>query len=162
MDGKTKAAADLACSLIRRVNERHDMDALKILIVVLSDMRVSIPMTVSMEATDMEKFLHAKVGDTVTTGGPILMKPDMLKNSAGELFFPVFTLKEEAPEDYRSAFSWITMDFMNCVHNAYGNENCDGVVINGFSESFVVNRPLLQLMIEFEETKRKKKIDSGD
>ncbi len=154
MDEKAEAAA-LVCRLIKEFNSKRDMDTLQVLIVVLMREQVSVPMTVSMEDTDVEKFLHAKAGDTVTTGGAIRMKPDMLKNGAGELFFPAFTLKEETPEGYRNSFSWITMDFMNCVHSAYRSENCAGVVINGFSESFVVNRPLMKLMLEFEETKKK-------
>lgn len=155
MDEKAKAAADLVCRLIKEFNTNRDESLLRMLIALLMSVQVSVPMTVSMEDTDVEKFLHAKAGDTVTTGGAIRMKPDMLKNSAGELFFPAFTLKEETPEDYRNSFSWITMDFMNCVHSAYNNENCAGVVINGFSEPFVVNRPLMKLMLELEESKNK-------
>ena len=155
MDEKAKAAADLVCKLIHDFNSKRDTDTLRLLLAVLMSVQVSIPMTVSMGNADVEKFLQAKAGDTVTTGSAIRMKPDMLKNSAGELFFPAFTSKEETPEDYRGAFSWITMDFMNCVHNAYRNENCAGVVINGFSESFVVNRPLMKLILELEEQKNK-------
>ena len=157
MDEKAKSAAALICRLIREFNTKRDESTLKLLIAVLFNTQVSVPMTVSMEDADVEKFLHAKVGDTVTTGGAIRMKPDMLKNGAGELFFPAFTLREETPEGYRNSFSWITMDFMNCVHNAYHNENCAGVVINGFSEPFVVNRPLMKLMLELEASKNKKK-----
>ena len=155
MDEKAKSAANLVCKLIHDFNYKRDTETLRLLLAILMSVQVSVPMTVSMENADVEKFLHAKAGDTVTTGGAIRMKPDMLKNGAGELFFPAFTLKEETPEGYRSSFSWITMDFMNCVNNAYHNENCAGVVINGFSESFVVNRPLMKLMLELEEQKKK-------
>lgn len=155
MKEKAKAAADLVCKLIRDFNSKQDTDTLRLLLAVLMSVQVSVPMTVSMETADVEQFLQAKVGDTVTTGSAIRMKPDMLKNGAGELFFPAFTLKEETPENYRGSFSWITMDFMNCVHNAHHNETCSGVVINGFSESFVVNRPLMKLMLGLEEQKNK-------
>ena len=156
MEEKAKSATALVCRLIKDFNSKRDTDTLRLLTAVLMSVQVSVPMTVSMENADVEKFLHAKAGDTVTTGGAIRMKPDMLKNGAGEQFFPAFTLKEETPEGYRNSFSWITMDFMNCVHNAYRNGNCAGVVINGFTESFVVNRPLMKLMLEIEETKNKK------
>ncbi len=155
MEEQARSAADLVCKLIHDFNAKRDTDTLRLLLAVLMSVQVSVPMTVSMENADVEKFLHAKAGDTVTTDGAIRIKPDMLKNGAGELFFPAFTLAEETPEDYRNAFSWITMDFMNCVHNAYRNENCAGVVINGFTESFVVNRPLMKLMLELEEQKSK-------
>lgn len=153
MDEKAKAAAELVCKLIHDFNSKRDADTLRLLLAVLMSAQVSVPMTVSMENADVEKFLQAKAGDIVTTGGAIRMKPDMLKNSTGELFFPAFTLKEETPDNYRGAFSWITMDFMNCVHNANHYENCSGVVVNGFSESFVVNRQMMKLMLELEEQK---------
>lgn len=155
MDEKAKLKAEMACSLIHNFNASRNTDTLRGLIAVLMNVQVSVPMTVTMEDTDVEKFLHAKACDTVTTDGAIRMKPDMLKNDDGELFFSAFTRIEEAPENYRNAFSWITMDFMNCVHNAYHKENCSGVVINGFSEPFVVTRPLVKLMLELESGKKK-------
>ena len=99
MDEKAKSAADLVCGLIREFNAKRDENTLRLLIAVLMNVQVSVPMTVSMEDADVEKFLHAKAGDTVTTGGAIRMKPDMLKNGAGELFFPAFTMQEETPEN---------------------------------------------------------------
>lgn len=155
MEEKAKAAAELICKLIHDFNTKRDTEILRLLLAVLMGVQVSVPMTVSMENADVEKFLHAKAGDTVTTGGAIRMKPDMLKSGTGELFFPAFTTKEETPDNYRNSFSWITMDFMNCVHSAHSNENCAGVVINGFTESFAVNRTLMKLMLDAEASKNK-------
>ena len=157
MEEKTKAAAELICKLICDFNAKRDAEILRLLLAVLMSVQVSVPMTVSMENADVEKFLHAKAGDTVTTGGAIRMKPDMLQNSEGELFFPAFTTKEETPENYRNSFSWITMDFMNCVHSAHSNENCAGVAINGFTESFVVNRTLMKIMLDAETSNHENK-----
>lgn len=156
MEEKAKKDASMICQLIEIFNAEKSKSALSFLITVLMQAQVSVPMTVSMEDMDVQKFLHAKAGDTVTTSGAIRMKPDMLKNSAGELFFPAFTLKEETPEDYRKSFSWITMDFMNCVRSSYHNETCAGIVINGFSDPFVVDRQLLKFMIDMEASRDKK------
>lgn len=154
MEERAKAAASWVCSLIQEFHTRKDEGTLRLLIATLLSVQVSVPMRVSMEDADVEQFLRAKEGDSITTGGQIRMKPDMLKNDGGELFFPAFTQKEETPEGYRNSFSWITMDFMNCVHSAYANESCAGVVINGFSDPFVVNRPLLKLMLDLEASKK--------
>ena len=153
MDEKEKVYASLVCTCIKDFNEHRNEKALIMLLSVLHAAQVSVPMTVTMDKADEEQFLQAKVGDTVTTGGAIRMKPDMLTNNDGELFFPAFTLQEEAPEDYRSVFSWITMDFMNCVCSAYGNEKCAGVVVNAFSEPFTLTRPLMKFMIDREKAK---------
>ena len=152
MDEKEKAQAEMMCDLIRRFNTHRDTPSLTLLVAFLLNARVCVPMTVSMEEEDLEKILASKAGDTVTTGGAIRMKPDMLKNDTGELFFPAFTTKEETPESYRKNFSWITMDFMDCVRKASGMPICDGLVLNGFSEPFVLSRALMQLMMDYEKT----------
>ena len=97
MDEKAKSAVDLVCRLIKDFNTERDTDTLRLLIAVLMSVQVSVPMTVSMENADVEKFFHAKAGDTVTTGGAIRMKPDMLKNGAGELFFSCFHTSKGNP-----------------------------------------------------------------
>ena len=161
MDETAKNTAALICKLIDEYDSGGNPAVLKILLAVFMHAQVSVPMQISMEDADVEKFLHAQKGDTITTDGMIRMKPDMLRNSGGELFFPAFTQIEEAEEGYRNSFSWITMDFMNCAHSAYHNENCAGVVINGFSKPFVVSRPLLKLMIDAETSERKKENTNG-
>lgn len=156
MDEKAKTTAVLICKLIEDYHSERKPAVVQFLLAVLMSAQVSVPMNVSMEDADVEKFLHAQKGDTTTTDGVIRRKPDMLKNSRGELFYPAFTQIEETEEGYRNSFSWITMDFMNCAHSAYKNENCAGVVINGFSNPFVVSRPLLKCMIDAEASKREK------
>ena len=139
--------AETIRNLIDQFYARQDGAVLRELLTVLLNATVSVPMNVIMEKEDEEQFLGAKPGDTVTTRQAIRMKPDMLKNGAGELLFPVFTQPEDAPEDYRKYFSWVTMDFMRCVRSAFHNEECSGVVINAFSTAFPLNKLILQLLI---------------
>jgi len=155
MDAQAKSAA-LIRSLIEEFYAKQDGAVLRQLLMVLMDAQVSVPMNVFMEEADEEQFRNAKPGETVTTQGQIRMKPDMLKNSAGELLFPVFTDPEDAPEDYRKYFSWITMDFMRCVRSAFHNEECSGVVVNAFSRAFPINKLVLQLLINQEDANRNK------
>ncbi len=138
---------DLICSLIDEFYARQDGTVLRRILMTLMDAQVSVPMNVFMEKADEEQFLTTKPGETITTKGQIRMKPDMLKNSQGELMFPVFTQPEEAPEDYRKYFSWITMDFMRCARSAFHNEECAGIVVNAFSTPFPINKLILQLLI---------------
>lgn len=144
------------CALIDRFYAKRDGAILREILMLLLDATVFVPMNVTVEKEDEEQFLSAKPGETITTKREIRMKPDMLQNSAGELMFPVFTRKEEAPENYREFFSWVTMDFMRCARSAFHNEQCSGVVINGFSTAFPLNKLILQLLINQEEAIKNK------
>lgn len=155
MDAQAKSAA-LIRSLIEEFYAKQDGAVLRQLLMALMDAQVRVPMNVFMEEADEAQFLSARPGETVTTKGQIRMKPDMLKNSAGELMFPVFTDSEEAPEEYRKCFSWITMDFMRCARSAFHNEDCSGVVVNAFSRAFPINKLILQLLINQEDANRNK------
>lgn len=147
MSEHTSPMAAKICALIDIFYEKKDGAVLRELLMTLMDASIVVPMNVFMEEADEQQFLNASPGDTVTTKGQIRMKPDMLKNSQGELLFPVFTGQEEAPEDYRKFFSWVTMDFMRCARSAFHKEDCSGIVVNAFSRPFPINKLLLQVMI---------------
>ena len=149
MDEQAKSAA-LIRSLIEEFYAKQDGAVLRRLLMTLMNTQVRVPMNVSMGKADEAQFRSAKPGETITTKEQIRMKPDMLKNSTGELFFPVFTDSEEAPENYRQYFTWVTMDFMHCVRSAFHNEECTGVVVNAFSTAFPINKLILQLLINQE------------
>lgn len=151
MEEKAKNTAEVICRLIEDAKSQRECGSLQFLLAVLMDAQVSVPMTVTMDEADTEKFLHANVGDTISTSNTIRMKPDFLKDGAGNLYLGVFTTIEESGKDYSRSFSWVTMDFMNCVHSAYHNDTCSGIVINAFSNPFVLEKPLLNMMLKAEK-----------
>lgn len=132
------------------INEHNAIRSEKSFTVLLScladDPPVWVPMTVTASDEDIENILKSGVGSVVKTKNEIRMKPDILKNGEGELFFPGFSMQEEAPETYRNHFSWVKMPMSNCVNVALQMKNLKGMVLNGFSSSFVLPNSLLQLL----------------
>lgn len=120
---------------------------LPILEYLRSDPKLFVPMTAQISAADQAQFLNAKPGDQISTKGQIRMKPDYLTKD-GKLFFPVFTSKEETPEQYRNNFSWMQLPFLQCAKMTLANADLSAVVINAFTKNLVLNREALQLLLE--------------
>lgn len=90
---------------------------------------------------DIEKL----VGRTFSNQEAVRMIPDILQ-SGEDFFFPVFSNIEEMGE-YGDGFSKVQKHFLEAIPMAEANENnVKGIVINAFSESFVLTRDLFDLV----------------
>jgi hypothetical protein len=107
---------------------------------------VWVPMTATVSDEDLENILRTGVGGTVTTKHQIRMKPDILMTGDGKKFFPAFSRKEEAPEDYRGHFSWVSLPFENVAAMVMQREELAGLVLNAFSESVVLVREIVAIV----------------
>lgn len=101
--------------------------------------------------------LESLVGKTIVHHDVTRMIPDILQ-SGEDLYFPAFTSEDEMGE-YGEHFSKVQRPFLEAIHLARNNEkNVRGIVINAFTEPFVVPRNLFDLIllmpsgIEKEET----------
>lgn len=102
----------------------------------LRDSFVWIPGTVIMSQEDEEKFKNAQKGDTVTNDFDMKFEPDILQNG-DEKFYPVFS-SVEAMGEYGNRFSKIQKHFFEAMSYANGKEETVGIVVNAFSNPFVV------------------------
>ena len=125
---------------------RDEKSFVAVLSCLSDDPPVWVPMTVTVSDEDVENILQTGVGGVVTTKNEIRMKPDVLKNGDGKLFFPGFSVQEEAPEAYRSHFSWVKMPVSSCVRITLESKNLEGLVFNAFSHSVVLPKPLLEIL----------------
>ena len=91
--------------------------------------------------------LDSLVGKTLSNQDNIRMIPDILQNGE-DFFFPVFTTAEEMG-DYGQSFSKIEKHFLEAANLALNNEKkVKGIVINAFSEPFVVPVDLFDMIAE--------------
>ena len=87
--------------------------------------------------------LDSLIGQEIVNHDSIRMVPDILQNG-DDFYFPVFTSEEEMGE-YGNAFSKIQSHFLRAVQLAENNEkDICGIVINAFTEPFVVPREVFQ------------------
>lgn len=146
-----KARNDITALLICGYSLETDGERrLKRLIDVMAHLQncsVWVPFNMNCSERDMEKFLNAKAGDTIRMEDNIRMQPDLLKNNSGKLFFPAFSAKEEAPEDYAVNFSWINMPFTQCCKIAKNHSQCEDIIINAFSVSMQITEELINIIL---------------
>lgn len=129
------------------------------LIKILRDSWVWIPCKVIMSDADDEAFkkllteaeqgdgLESIVGKEFTCHDGVRMVPDILQNG-DQFFFPVFTSAEEMGE-YGKQFSQIEKHFLEAINMARNNEkDVAGIVINAFSEPFIVPRELFEIIMD--------------
>lgn len=149
---------------------RTQLNMIKLL-KILRDSYVWIPCNVILSETDKNAFdkvvkdaidnndLDSIVGTTMISHDEIRMVPDILQNG-DQFFFPVFTSAEEMGE-YGNGFSKIESHFLHATNLARNNEkNVFGIVINAFSEPFVISKDLFDLVARmpsaFEESEKTK------
>ncbi len=132
-------------------NERNFIDVL----VILRDSWVWVPCTAVLSDEDnkaVEDMLeNAKedptqlVGMTLTTKDQVRLVPDILEND-GDLYFPIFSTEEEMGE-YGNNFSKVAQRLVDVIPLARNNEKeLKGIVLNAFSEPFVLEAVLFDLV----------------
>ena len=139
---------------------RTQMNLIK-LMKILRDSWVWIPCTAIMSAADTEAVaktikeavekgsLDVLVGSTITNQDEVHMVPDILQNG-DDFFFPVFTTAGEMGE-YGKDFSKIQEHFLTAVTLARNNKKkVTGIVINAFTEPFVIPEELFDIIAEMD------------
>ena len=150
-------------SFLKRATEicnrnRTQLNMIK-LMKILRDSLVWIPCNAILGDGDMDAIMKlikeaaetdgpdSLIGKTLSNQETIRMVPDILQNGEG-YFFPVFTTAEEMGE-YGNGFSKIQKHFLEAANLARNNEkNVSGIVINAFSEPFIIPRDLFDMIAE--------------
>ena len=139
---------------------RTQMNMLK-LMKILRDSWVWVPCNAVMSETDNDAVLKMiqeaeenggldkLVGKTITNQDQIRMVPDILQNG-DEFFFPVFSTAEDMGK-YGESFSKVQRHFLEAVNLAQNNKKkVTGIVINAFTEPFVMPMELLDIIAEMD------------
>ena len=134
--------------------ERNEPNFIEIL-EILRDSYVWVPCSAVFSKEDAAKFealvknnadnLNSLIGQSITNSDEVRLVPDILQNG-DKFFFPVFSSAEEMGE-YGKNFSKIQKHILEVFPIARNNErNVDGIVLNAFSEPFVLNAELFDLV----------------
>ena len=143
------------------------------LLTILRDSWIWIPCNAVMSDADYASFtetvknaqesgdLDLLVGKTLTSQDPIRMVPDILQNGE-DFFFPVFTTEEEMGE-YGERFSKMEKHFLEAANVARNNEKkVKGIVINPFTEPFIVPCELFDVIARMPSIFEGKKEETGN
>ena len=149
-DGKMLEAA------IHNFNEDSTEENLLVIMAILRDSYVWIPCNTVMSEADQSRLLSMLedkadgiVGEKFVAHDETRLIPDILQNG-DEFFFPVFSNEEDMGE-YGDGFSKVQEHFLKAIVFAKNNKrDLAGIVINAFSEPFVLNKELWDFVEKME------------
>lgn len=118
----------------------------------LTDSDLWVPFNAQLSEADMAQLRNAKKGDQITTKDEVHMKPDILQ-SGEELFFPIFSQKEQAPEEYQSRFSWMKLPLRKCISMMRATAGVDKMVLDAFSFKIVIVEETVDIVDKVAEEK---------
>ena len=152
IDPKVLEDGSVLRNLISIFMENRCEETLVPVLACLRDSIVWIPCTAILSDKDQEELLkNLEIGSDFQNKDPIRFVPDILMDSAGTRWFPIFTNPDEASEEYKAGFSFIPVDSLAALDMAKSHDTV-GIVIDAQT---------LGLEIPFEVSKIIEKIKSG-
>lgn len=121
----------------------------------LLDSTLYVPMYMVNNPISEDKLKDLKVGDTFTLEEGLRLRADYLSGESGQIYFPMFSSENEAPEDYRNRFSVMPMTIEQCLEFAQGKDDCVGMVLDAFTSNLVIKDELSKILKEFIESVKK-------
>ncbi len=116
------------------------------LLMCLRDSVVKVPFIAEMSEADKKRVMECRKGDTFCNKDEVKLTADILQAKDGKRYFPIFSQKEQMPEDYRNKFTVIPVTALDALKMAHGDKTVSGLVLDGFSFPFVVPFELADYM----------------
>ena len=138
----------LCCLKLRFLEDIGNREAMMAILSCLRDSSVWVPCQVQMAEEDLARFQTAKVGEIVTTQNETRLAPDTLRDKGGNLYFPIFSQKEQIPEAYGAHFSLISLPALRCLSMAHGMEGVIGLVLDAFTQPLMLPFQVVDLLPE--------------
>lgn len=153
--GNNDILGALVCQYNMASHQFNKMQLISAILEYMSENVAWVPCNANYSEEDYEKIKNLKKGDVFSFENTRL-KPDILKHASGQMFFPIFSQKEEAPEDYAKNFSWINMPIVQCCMLAKNSSNCSGIIVNAFTNSLPITNELVEIVLNRYYSKSKR------
>lgn len=114
----------------------------------LREAEVCVPMSMALSKEEAEKLKAAGGSIKDAKIEKLRMSPNLLESGDGELFFPVFSSKNQASDDYAKKFAWAKMPFIECCSFVTRHSKCKKIVINPFTKNLVVSEPVVETLLK--------------
>ena len=132
--------------LIDRFITSKNINDLEALFLCLIDSNISVPIDPNMRKKDIEILNKLKEDDYVNQKA-IEIRPDWLKGEGDtKVLLPIFSTEEEAPKEYKESFLWIPLTLDDCINMVDANNNCNGLVLNAFTNPIEIKNEYLNAL----------------
>ena len=119
-------------SLLGDIQDNIEETQLIELMDLLLDVKVSFPLIKDLSSGELENVV--------------------IEAQGGELFIPLFTNKEEAKEQYDDSYLIVEDRFRRIIDQEH--DEIEGFLINPYSDYFVADHNFLELLVQYEQSKR--------
>lgn len=117
-------------SMKQRFLTEQTQENIMALLLCLRDSTVYVPLIMKMSSRDEEKFKSGKEGDSVEFQDDVHLSPDIFMAEGREMFFPVFSQREQIDKEYAKDFSIMPFDIIKCLEMAHSIEGVCGIVLD--------------------------------
>ena len=134
-------------TLIDRFIISKSIDDLEAIFLCMIDSELIVPIDSNMKKKDIE-ILNKLIEDKqYINKKAIEIRPDWLKPEGEEkVLLPVFSNDKETPKNYRDSFLWIPLTIDDCLKMVKENKNCQGIVLNAFTNPIEIKGELLEAL----------------
>ncbi len=120
----------------------------------LRDSIVVVPVRMMVSKTDAEKLKNRKEGEAVKLSDSMRCKPVMIRNGE-KLFFPIFSNLEQIPKENREKITMMRLSVLQCLDAAKKHKDVEGLVLDAFTDSVVLEYSVADLIPKFESRLKK-------
>lgn len=134
-------------TLIDRFIISKNIDDLEAILLCLIDSELVVPIDSNMKKKDIEILNNLKDDRCYINKNSIEIRPDWLKPEGEEkVLLPIFSNEKESPKEYRDSFLWIPLTLDDCLKMVNENKNCQGLVLNAFTNPIEIKGELLDAL----------------
>ena len=134
-------------TLIDRFIVSKNIDDLEAILLCLIDSELVVPIDSNMKKKDIEILNNLKDDKCYINKKNIEIRPDWLKPEGEEkVLLPIFSNEKESPKEYRESFLWIPLTLDDCLKMVNENKNCQGLVLNAFTNPIEIKGELLDAL----------------
>ena len=116
-------------------NEKRDTKSLIPFLACLHDSELLVPMNAYVIEKGEQRIMTIREVASSTDPDAIQLAPDLLQTPDKKRWFPIFTQKEQIPEDYRQEVTFYSVDALHCLEMAHECEGIEGLLVDPYTES---------------------------
>lgn len=135
--------------MLRTIKEsflkERSFDNLGNVLMCLHDALVLVPCE-----TDVNAEQVAALAENAPVPGEVRFKPDIITDSTGKKYLPVFSTESEVPEKYGRDFILCEDAFRHCFHMARNTADVEGLVLDPYTSAMVLPLDLVATMYQKE------------
>jgi len=131
-----------------KFNKNRNEETLMALLQCLKKSELILMVNVTMDQEDKDDFMNTTPREGMKNEYDVMLRPEVLEGEDHSHYISAFTTMDEIPSNTRARLMPISMDTIKCVELAHKTEEAEGIVIDAYTDPFVLSFDLGDLLAE--------------